>query len=317
MKRSPVMVGALAALVTVGIWTAFIIIARASASHTLLPQDIVFTRLLGAGAVLLPWALWRTRMAPAPGAGRGSLGGLSPLPLGLTLRLGLLGGVMYALLSYSGFFFAPASHASVLLPGSLPLWTSLLAWWWLAERFGRARLLGLLLIVAGDLLVGGRSLLEAFDGGQVWRGDLLFMAASLSWSAYTVLVRRHHLDAVQATMATTAMAFVVFVPLHLLGSNLLGMPSRLLQAPWSELLFQALFQGVGSVVISGITFVMMVRHFGPVRSTMITALVPGLSALGAVLLLGEPLSWQLLAGLVLVSLGIVAGVWLGRPGRAA
>ena len=75
-----------------------------------------------------------------------------------------------------------------------------------------------------------------------------------------------------------------------------------------EVLFQMGFQGVGSVVISGITFTRMIQHFGPVRSTMITALVPGLSALAAVLFLGEPLAWNLLLGLALVTLGIVFGV---------
>ena len=76
--------------------------------------------------------------------------------------------------------------------------------------------------------------------------------------------------------------------------------------------FQTLFQGVGSVAISGITFTQMIRHFGPVRSTMITTLVPCLSALGAVLLLGEPLGWNLLAGLVLVTAGILFGVRAAR-----
>jgi len=61
----------------------------------------------------------------------------------------------------------------------------------------------------------------------------------------------------------------------------------------------------------------MIRHFGPVRSTMVTALVPGLSALGAVLLLGEPLRWNLAAGLALVTSGIVFGVLAqARPGLA-
>jgi drug/metabolite transporter (DMT)-like permease len=41
---------------------------------------------------------------------------------------------------------------------------------------------------------------------------------------------------------------------------------------------------------------------------MITALVPGLSAMGAVLLLGEPLYWNLGAGLMMVTLGILFGV---------
>jgi drug/metabolite transporter (DMT)-like permease len=41
---------------------------------------------------------------------------------------------------------------------------------------------------------------------------------------------------------------------------------------------------------------------------MITALVPGLSALGAVWFLGEPLYWNLLVGLALVTGGILFGV---------
>lgn len=41
---------------------------------------------------------------------------------------------------------------------------------------------------------------------------------------------------------------------------------------------------------------------------MITALVPGLSAMGAVWLLNEPLHWNLVAGLALVTLGIFFGV---------
>jgi drug/metabolite transporter (DMT)-like permease len=57
----------------------------------------------------------------------------------------------------------------------------------------------------------------------------------------------------------------------------------------------------------------MIQHYGPVRSTMITALVPGLSALAAALILGEPLSWNVLAGLLLVTGGIVFGVRQAAP----
>ena len=79
------------------------------------------------------------------------------------------------------------------------------------------------------------------------------------------------------------------------------------------MLFQVGFQGWGSVVISGISFTKMVQHFGPVRTTMITALVPGLSAFGAVVFLGEPLNWNLAAGLALVTLGILFGVRAAAP----
>ena len=238
--------------------------------------------------------------------------GFSPLPLRVTVAVGLFGGLLYAMLTYSGFVFAPAGHAAVLLPGSLPFWTTLLAALFLGNRITAARAVGLALIVAGDVLVGGPSLLRAFDGGEVWKGDLLFMSAALCWSCYSVLARHFALDAVRATVAITVFAFFIYVPIYGFAAVAGMVPGQFLEAPLGQVLFQMAFQGIGSVVISGITFTRMIQHFGPVRSTMMTAVVPGLAALSAVLLLGEPLHWNLAAGLALVTLGIVFGV---RPAR--
>ena len=308
MKFSPRAIGLIAALVTILIWTSFIVIARASASHNLLPLDIAFLRILGAGSVLLPWAWWLMRPQRQAGEKVGSLFGLSPLPIRITIIGGLFGSFIFSMLSYSAFFFAPAAHASVLMPGSLPLWTTLMAWLMLSQSISKVRAIGLACIVLGDLLVGGSSLLKAFDGGEVWKGDLMFMCAASCWSFYTVLVRREGLDAVRATMAVTAFSCVTFLPLYALVAWLGLIPSHLGTAPWQELVFQALFQGIGSVVISGISFNMMVRHYGPVRSTMMTAVVPALSAISAVVLLNEPMYWNLMAGLALVTCGILFGV---------
>ena len=306
MRLSPRATGIAAAVITVAIWTGFIVIGRASAGRTLLPFDIGLLRVLGASAVLLPWGWWLTRGRRDTASS--SLLGLSPLPLRQTVLAGFFGGFIYAVLCYAGFFYAPAAHASVLMPGSLPLWTALLAALVLRDRITPARALGLAFIVVGDLVVGGASLLQAFNGGSVWKGDVIFMSAAFCWSVYSVLARKFGLEAVRATIAITAFAFCTYVPLFALLTASGVLPTHLASAPWGEIAFQALFQGVGSVVISGITFVQMVRAFGPVKSTMITALVPGLSALGAVLLLGEPLGWNLLAGLALVTAGILFGV---------
>jgi drug/metabolite transporter (DMT)-like permease len=313
MKLSPRAIGLTCAVLTVLIWSSFIVVARASAAQNLLPLDIGFLRVIGAGCVLLPWGWWLMRTQRQSGEKVGSLMGLSPLPLRITVVAGFFGSMLYAMLAYSGFFYAPAAHASVLMPGSLPLWTSLLAIVVLHEHITRARAIGLAYIVLGDLLVGGASLLKAFDGGEVWKGDLLFVSAAVCWSCYTVLVRRHALDPVRATIAITAFSCVSFVPLYGLAAYAGWVPTLLGSAPASEMLFQAIYQGVGTVIISGITFNVMIRHYGPVRSTMITALVPGLSALGAVVFLNEPMSLNLLAGLALVTCGILFGVRLPKP----
>ncbi len=319
----PKAVGVLAAVVTVLIWSSFIVISRAAADPArggvLTPFDIVYARICGASLVLLPWGLrmtWRARLlaSETKEAFSGySLGGLSPLSLKHTLQLGLAGGLIYPMLAYNGFSFAPAAHASVLMPGSLPLWTALLALLLLGERVTIARASGLALIVVGDLLVGGANMLPTADGSSTWRGDMLFILASMTWAVYSVLARRFALQAVRATIAITALAFVLYVPLYTLLLLLHWAPGNALTAPWQDVATQMLFQGVGSVAISGISFTVMIAHFGPVRSTMMTALVPGLSALAATVLLAEPLAWNLLGGLALVTAGIVLGVRPAAP----
>ncbi|GAB3481893.1 DMT family transporter [Polaromonas eurypsychrophila] len=313
MRFSPKTVGVLAAVVTVAIWTSFIVIARATAHRGLTPLDICLLRFAGAALVLLPWGawlVWKRARDSAPGLAPPSWLGLSPLGFKLTALIGLVGGIAYACLAYSGFYFAPAAHASVLLPGTLPLSTTLMAVLILKDRVTPVRAIGLGLIFLGDVLVGGASLLRAWlePGSEVWKGDLLFLGASTCWAVYSVLVRKHALQAVQATIAISVFAFVTYVPVYGLLVFSGALATQLTTAPWSEIIFQVVFQGMGSVVISGITFTKMVQHFGPVRSTMITAVVPGLSALGAVMFLGEPLHWNLLAGLALVTVGIVFGV---------
>jgi drug/metabolite transporter (DMT)-like permease len=322
-RFSPRTVGLIAAVVTVLIWTSFIVIARASADPArgalLGPFDIAYLRIWGASLVLLPWGWYLSRQGAQgarigfKGHARSSVWGLSPLPWATTWRIGVFGGLLYAMVTYSGFVFAPAAHASVLMPGSLPLWTALLAMVFLHDRITPARALGLALIVGGDLLVGGSSLLHAFSGGEVWKGDVLFVLAAMVWSVYSVQVRRYALDAVRATTAITAFAFVTYVPVYTVLMVLEVVPGRLLAAPLGLLVFHMLFQGVGSVAVSGIGFTKMIQTFGPVRSTMLTAVVPGLSALAAAVLLGEGLPWNVLVGLGLVTVGIVFGVRQSAP----
>ena len=315
MRFSPKTVGITAAAVTILIWTSFIVIARFMALKGLTPLDIVLCRFVGAGLVLLPWGYFLVRKLkannPKYGAAQTWLG-LSPLPVGITVLIGTFGGVAYAVLAYSAFVYAPAAHGSVLLPGMLPLSTALLSVWLLREHLGAGRITGLAMIFGGALLVGGVSIFNAIvnpaAGSQTYIGDVLFVCASTCWAFYAVTCRKHALGAVPATIAVIVFCVISFIPVYgvLVWSGVLQ--SKLATAPWSEIIFHTIWQGGGSVVISGITFTKMIEYFGPVRTTMLTAVVPGLSALGAVLFLNEPLYWNLIVGLLLVTCGIAVGV---------
>jgi len=299
--------GGICAIAVLCIWTSFILIARGSTRHVLTAFDIAFLRFLFSGLAVLPLVAWWAHKARRPSA---ALGGLTARQV---FALGAVAGVGYCLFAYNGFFYAPVAHAAVLLPGSLPLWTTLLAVLFLHEPLSRWRVLGLAFIVFGDLLVGGASLLQAFAGGSVWKGDLLFLAAAATWGCYAVLCRKWRVGPVNATSAIALSSLVMFVPLYALGAFAGWWPSRLAQAGWPEIAFQAVYQGGLAMLVAGFAFTQVVASFGPVRTTMITALVPALSALAAVPLLNEPLTALPLAGLVCVTLGLAIGLRAAAP----
>ena len=293
-------IGGACALGVLAIWTSFILVARSSARHNLTPFDIAFLRFLFSGLIALPVALWRGA------ALREGLGGTTAWRRGAALTL--TAGVGYCALAYSGFFFAPAAHAAVLLPGSLPLWTAVFALVLLGERLTVQRLAGLALIVGGGLLVGGSSLLSAFEGGSTWKGDLMFLGAGMTWALYGVLCRRWRVGAVDATMAIAVGCLLSYVPVYAVAVAFDAIPTGLAVAPWREIVFQAVYQGGFSMLIAGLAFTQVVATFGPVRTTMVTAMVPVLAALSAVPLLGEPLGAAALGGLVCVSCGLLLGL---------
>ena len=309
LTRRALWIGAGCAAAVLLIWTSFILVARFSATRSLSPFDIAWLRFAFSGLLVLPVLAWRW---PAFVAGLGNT------PLQALRRGAVLAGVAgigYCALAYAGFFYAPVAHAAVLLPGSLPLWTALLAWLWLGEALSRGRALGLGLIACGGVLVGGISLLQALGGGNTWVGDLLFIGASLTWASYGVLCRRWRIGAVDATLAIALGCLLTAVPLYGLAVVAGWVPSRLSTAPWGEIAFQAVYQGGLAMLVAGLAYTQVVQTFGPLRTTMLTSLVPPMAALSAVPLLGEPLGAAALGGLFCVGLGLVVGLRAAPPAQ--
>jgi drug/metabolite transporter (DMT)-like permease len=305
-------VGVVSAVAVLVIWSSFILIGRlnATGAHTLLPLDIAFLRFVFSGLGVLAIASVRVWRAP-PGRSvrRAALG---PLTVGQIAALGGFAGVGYCSLAYTGFFFAPAAHASVLMTGSLPLWTAIVAWFVVREPFTRASLVAVLLIIAGDALVAESSLRVAFTGGGVWRGDLCFLGASMMWAAYTVSCRKWQVGPLDATVAIGVSCLVTFVPVYALAAAAGWWPSHLADAGWREIGFQIMFQAGFAMLIAGPAFTQVIASFGAVRAAMLTALVPVISALAAVAILGEPLGVLASTGLVCVTAGFVVSVWASR-----
>lgn len=283
--------GYLAAAGTVAIWTGFILISRMGGKTALTAYDVMALRLGTASLLLLPFmrgmpdGAWRDRRL---------------------WTLTLLGGVAYCVLVYTGFKLAPAAHAAILLPGLQPFLVAGAAFLLHGERPTSARWWGLLVIAAGVMCVA----LPYLNGGwspALLYGDLLIFAASVVWATYSVLVKRWHYSPWALTRFVTLGSALVYLPVYLL-----FLPKQLAAVPFSTLLLQGLYQGIGPTILAMLLFLKAVSILGPVRVGALIALVPVLAGVAAAPLLNEPLTVWLLIGLVGVSLGALIAA---RPSR--
>jgi len=258
----------------------------------------------GSGVRLTPWDLGALRFAVSgsvagvlwlAGVGRG-------LAVGRGMALALFAGLGFALPAYLAFSLAPAAHGAVLLSGTLPFLVAVGTWWMFGERWSRARVISLGLVLAGLVLLGVESFGAQASPGA-WRGDLVFLLGATSWAIYTVLARRWSVAPMQSVIAVGLGCAVVFLPVWWL-----ALPSRLIDAPPWEVLFQAVYQGVLAMVVSLFLFTRALASIGIARVTTITALTPGIAGVLAVPLLHEPIGPLSLAGLALVCLAVAVGV---------
>ena len=285
--------GWIAVAATICIWTGFILESRAGGKGLLTGWDVAALRF-GVGGLVALFFLSRVSLPP----------------LKVIALFSVFGGIGYAVTVYTAFRLAPAAHASVLMPGALPFATAVIAWLWLRQAPSRVQRLALGLVFAGIVLTAADTLSHGAQiTGLQLAGDALFLCGSSAWATFTLLLRRYPIPPLAATVATTLGSAVVYLPIWWL-----FLPSTLGQAPAAEIAMQAAYQGVLVVFVAMLLYTFAVRQLGPQTVALLMAVVPGLSALAAVPVLGEPLSLLSLAGLAAVTAGAVLGA---RPAPKA
>jgi drug/metabolite transporter (DMT)-like permease len=291
--------GALYGCAAVSIWASWSVVTRFAVTTTLDAWDIVALRFGVAGLLLAPVVIRR-------GLARERLGwlGLAAVIVGA--------GAPYALLAAAGLRFAPASDAGALNPGCMPLFVALIAAIVVGEKLSTARILGLSLILAGAVAIVGW---HAEGRGPAWStsrtfGDGLFLIAAFLTACFTLVMRHAKLDPLHAAALVCTGSLVIYLPVYL---ALYG--ARLARLPLADLAGQALFQGVLVTIVSLLLYGRAVAILGASGGAAFGALVPALSALFAIPLLGEWPNQTDWIGIGLIS----AGVYLasGGPGRAS
>ncbi len=270
LARARYLQGAAWGLFAISIWVGWILLTRHGVTTSLSPYDITALRFACAGLLLAP-VVFRQGW------------GIRSVGLKKWLIIVCCAGVPYVLISSSGLQFAPAAHAGALIPGTMPLWASLLAMLFLGEKIAGVRKLGLLLIPVGIFIFIGAGLTEFASG--YWRGHLLFLAAAMCWASFTVAMRsagQSGFSPLQAASVVSVVSALVYLPMYAL-----FLPHRIMDAPIGPIVIQTIYQGVFVSIISLFAYARAVSILGASLGASFASLVPVLAMLSAIPVLGE------------------------------
>jgi drug/metabolite transporter (DMT)-like permease len=296
---NPTLLGWAAALAMVFIGSGWQLATRHGASGSFLPLDLALLRY-AVPALLLAPVWWRLLISQA-----------SLQPKRSTLRMGLVAvgaGLPFGLLVMTGARYAPVSHMAALLPGLMPLMVIAGASCMARQMPARRQLLAGAVVFAGVSLVSG--MWTTAGGAHYWLGDALFVSATVLWSIYSLAFRGLGITGLQSAAVISFWSALAVVPLWLWSAD-----TQLLKVSASALAWQVAWQGVIAGIIGIATYGYAMRVLGPTRPAVVGALVPVVSSIGGVWLLGETMSTAAWCGVALVTVGIAA-ITMTRTERA-
>lgn len=277
------------------LWSSNYLVARL-ADGVITPHWLALLRWLLAALLMLPFT-WR-----------GLVAGGAPWRREWRhlLALGALGMWICGAWVYEGAQSTTATNIA-LIYGATPIAIAAVGARLLHERLGAAQLGGIALALLGLLFIIAKGDVRQLLAVRFAAGDLWILAAAVSWTAYSVLLRRwpSALGPAERLVAIIAGGLVVLVPFTLLES--LWQPPL----PWSA-------KAAGLVVLAAAVpgvlsygaYSFLQRELGAARTALMLYLSPVYGAALAWAVLGEVPAWYHAAGAAL----ILPSIWLATRG---
>jgi drug/metabolite transporter (DMT)-like permease len=239
-----------------------------------------------------------------PSLNRGSARpGVRDLPIIAGLALSASAG--YNILFLNGLRLAPATDASMIIPGLAPIVSTVLAAIVLRDRPTRTALIGLAIAAIGVLLVVDPS---GSIGANRITGDVLFVGCAILFGSYFLISRvaGARFSPISVSLYGAIGATIILVPLSVAEG---GFPKLLAAGGPAWLAI-----GQISVLATVAAFVFLnegMRRLGVSRSAAFALMIPVFGTLQAMLILGEHVAGTAAVG----GLVVLTGVWLVQGGR--
>jgi drug/metabolite transporter (DMT)-like permease len=210
-----------------------------------------------------------------------------------------------------------ASGMASILNATTPLFTVLLAHWWVGtgrEALTLRRVAGVVVGFVGvGVLVGPLALVQGASGWGVVAGELAVLLGAAAYAVGALLSRGYTGSAsLVGPLGSQIAALILVAPLALLW----GPPTHL---PSLKAIGAIAALGAAGTGVAYLLYFWLINHVGATRTVIVTYLLPCTALIWGALLLGETVTWYTLAGLLLVLLGtmITNGTLSGLRGRAS
>jgi drug/metabolite transporter (DMT)-like permease len=190
------------------------------------------------------------------------------------------------------------SGVAAVANSSVPIFVAILAVWFVpSERSRGLRLVGVALGLIGVAVLAG---VHPAGGWRGAAGTGAIVLASVSYAAANLYAGRRMATG-GAVLAASSMvtAFLLLLPF-----TLFALPDGV---PGWKPLGSAVVLGVAGTAIAQILAYRMIRLYGSSRAVLVAYVLPAFALLYGSIFLSEPLSWQKVAGLVLILGGVALG----------
>jgi len=210
--------------------------------------------------------------------------------------------VVYFLFETYSLQFTDPSIVSVII-ATIPLFVAFVAVYFLKETFSKSNFLGVFLSVFGIVIM----LFPSFSDSSVsLLGVLLAFGAVLSTIGYNYFLKKipHTYSPLLVITWQNLFGLIVFTPLFLLMNS-----TESIVIQWNALsdinnLIALLLLAIFCSSIAFILYIKGVRHIGVAKANTFTNLIPVITAFISFFLFNEVVTWNKIAGILVVLTGI-------------
>ena len=270
-------------------WAGNFIVGRAVRADVP-PIALAFWRWFVASLVVIALA-WRHLPADLENLRRGWLS---------VVLLSIAGITMFNTLVYIGLQYTIAVNA-LLMQSLMPVLIVGLSYVFFRERIGIIQAFGVVVSLAGALVIIGRGSADVLLSLSMNRGDVLVFLAVVGYAGYSIgLRKRPAVHPFSFVAATFVVGDLFLLPLYIWESMVTGRTLHLDAPAIMAIGYVSIFPSI----VSYLCFNRGVELVGANRAGMFIHLLPVFGSVMAIIFLGESLQWFHAGGILLIAAGI-------------